>query len=136
MSAVSWRRLVTLTSVAFIAVALVLIVTLQTSGSSSVRDDINAFNACIGQSRFLALTKHESDRRLIEKITDRTNGHLAGEFAAFPSARSERTFTAPIGPPSGNGAANGRLLVVTAGITGRDANAIIGCERAPAFPLT
>jgi hypothetical protein len=130
----SWRRLATGLAIVAAAAALISVVRVLKTSGSSINDEVGAFNACIRQSRVLAITKHESGRTLVEMISDRADGGLVGEFAAFPSVRSEESFRAPIGPPSGNGAANGRLLVVTKGVTGRDANAIIRCETAPAFP--
>lgn len=132
----SRTRLAVSAALVVAGIALItLLVVRNFPGSSSIGDEVAAFNGCLAKSGFLAVTKHRSDHRLVEAIRDRAHGGLVGEFGVFPSLKSERAFTWPIGPPSGEGAANGRLEVVTAGVVGRDANAIIGCETAPAFPV-
>ncbi len=114
--------------VAMLAVIGVAFVALRGSGSRSIA----VFNSCIRQTRFLVLERHRSGHGLIEAIRDRAGGALVGEFAAFTSVQAEDAFRTPM---AGTGEANGRWVLFTTSLVGRDANAILSCGN-PEFPLT
>jgi hypothetical protein len=94
---------------------------------------VAAFNACIGQTRFLVLVRHGSGNKVIEMITDRANGAMVGEFALLPSVRAAEALPTPFGI-AGAGAANGRYVLFNRAPLGRDASAIERCGE-PEFPV-
>jgi len=98
---------------AIVAAGLVAFAT-RDSGS------VEAFNACIGKSRFLVLTRHGSGNKLIEIIKDRARGGVVGEFAG----RAAEGFHVPL---AGTGEGDGRYQMFTEVPLGRDARAIQLC---------
>lgn len=116
---------------AVVALAAVVIAVHGRGGSPGV----DAFNACISQTRFLVTTERRSSHQIIDTIKDRANGTVVGEFAVLPSLRAAATFTSNIGPPKGTGEGNGRMVLFTNIPTGRDTKAILTCGN-PEFPLT
>ncbi len=115
-----------------VAVAVAVAVVLVCHGGGSA--GVNTFNACIGQRRFLDTTERRSGHRVIDTIEDRAQGAVVGEFAVLPSPRAAGSFTGTIGPPSGTGESNGRMVLLTRVPTGRDTNAILTCGM-PEFPV-
>jgi hypothetical protein len=69
-----------------------------------------AFNACISQTRFLVLVRHESGNNVIEMIKDRAHGAAVGEFALLPSERAAEALTTTL---AGFGARSDRYVVFT-----------------------
>lgn len=94
---------------------------------------VAAFNACIRQTRFLALRDHRAGNERIEMIDDREDGAVMGQFAVLPSVRAAEAVHTPFGI-AGTGAVNGRSVLFTRTLLGRDASAIERCGE-PAFPL-
>jgi hypothetical protein len=127
----SQRATVAAISAAVLVPVIAMVILLHGGGSAGV----DAFNACIGQKHFLVTTKHGSGHRVIDTVNDRATGALVGVFAVLPSLRAAETFTSSIGPPSGTGEGNGRMVLFTNVPSGRDANAIMTCS-IPEFPLT
>ena len=119
------------TVVALVLVVAVAAVVIGVSAGGS--PGVDTFNACLSQKHFLVANKHRSGHRVIDMIRDRATGVLVGEFAVLPSLRAAETFTSIIGPPSGTGAGNGRMVLFTRVPTGRDTNAILTCSY-PEFP--
>jgi hypothetical protein len=103
-------------------------------GRGGVSGSVSAFNACIGQTQFLALHEHRAGNTLVEMIEDRAHGAVVGQFAAVPSARAAEALHTPFGI-AGSGAVNGRYALFTRSPFGRDASAIERCGT-PEFPVT
>jgi hypothetical protein len=99
------------------------------AGSGSVA----AFNACIGQSRFLVLAENRAGNKIIETLKDRANRAVVGQFAVLPSVREAESLRTPFGI-AGSGAVNGRYVLFTSIPLGRDASAIERCGE-PEFPF-
>lgn len=53
-----------------------------------------AFNACIGQSRFLVLEEDRVGNKIIETLKDRAYGVVVGQFAVLPSVRAAESLRA------------------------------------------
>jgi hypothetical protein len=67
------------------AAAVVLVVALAIGAfAGSGRGAGAAFNACIGQTRFLVLVRHPSGNKVVEMIKDRARSAAVGEFAHRP----------------------------------------------------
>jgi hypothetical protein len=97
--------------------ALVLIIASDHGESSS--DGLAAFNSCVVQHRFLAVTRHRHSSVLIETIDDR--GHHALVAQVAPNRPRHRNML------GGAAAADAGYLMSTATPLGRDATAIENC---------
>lgn len=104
------------TGLAVIAAGAYAVVAASDSGDSG---GLGVFNACIDQKHFLVLARHGNQRGVIETLSDRKSGALAGEVAA-----NNRVPRIMLG---GAAAATDRYLMSTVTPLGRDASAIEDC---------
>ena len=118
---------------AFVVVAVRAIGASSSTGAGAGSGSVAAFNACIGQARFLVLEENRAGNRIIEAIKDRANGTVVGQFAALRSVRAAESLRTPFGI-AGSGAVNGRYVLFTKTPLGRDASAIERCGE-PEFPV-
>lgn len=121
----------TVAAVSVIVLIPVIALVIILNGGRSV--GVDAFNACIGQKHFLIATERRSGHRVIDTIKDREQGTVVGVFAVLPSAQDAESFASTIGPPSGTGEGDGRMVLYTRVPYGRDTTAILTCS-APEFP--
>jgi hypothetical protein len=119
--------------VAFAVFAVVAIGGSGGTGGGGGSGSVAAFNACISQTRFLAVEEHRSGNKVIEMLKDRAHGAVVGQFAVLPSVRAAEALRTPFGI-AGTGAVNGRYVLFTRTPLGRDASAIERCGE-PEFPL-
>lgn len=125
----SAARIAVVSAAATISAAVIaaVVVVSDAPGSGSG----TAFDACISQTRSLVLTHHRSGDKVIETIKDRAHSEVVGEFARLPSERAAEAFPTPV---TGAAARNGRYVMFTNDLVGRDPTAVERCfDRV--FPL-
>jgi hypothetical protein len=81
--------------------AVAVFAVLAIGGSDGIRGgagsgSVAAFNACIGQSRFLVLEENRAGNKIIETLKDRANGAVVGQFALLPSVRAAESLRTPL----------------------------------------
>ena len=67
------------------------------TGGGGGSGSVAAFNACISQTRFLALEEHRSGNKVIEMLKDRAHGAVVGQFAVLRSVRAAVALPTPFG---------------------------------------
>lgn len=111
---------ISLTVIAVVAIA---------SRSGGGGGGIGGFNACITQTRFLVLVRHQGGHSPVETIKERGRDAVVGEVVNDRGRDAVVGGVATDQPPTlgGAAAADGRYVMSTATPLGRDASAIEGC---------